>query len=102
MESGRTSEGCSLTVLGHKRSAHIVYVDTTFQSGFKHGVADAKVADTHGDYIGHPGSGMASHTEEFNLWIYCRMVFGDGTAYTEHFIRRYQCGEFVKRALRFI
>jgi hypothetical protein len=49
--------------------AHSVYAETAYQSGFKHGVADAKLDEsnsTQQDYIEQPGNGMDNHTQQFN------------------------------------
>ena len=49
--------------------APLVYAETEYQSGFNHGLADAKVmVMTNGngnDYIHQPGKGFAFHTTEF-------------------------------------
>jgi len=46
-----------------------VYAETAFQSGYKHGVADAKIgirtAWNGNDYIHQPGKGFAFHTTAF-------------------------------------
>ena len=49
--------------------AQSAYAETAYQSGFKHGVADAKIDTTNSSiplyYIHQPGKGFAFHTTEF-------------------------------------
>jgi len=58
-----------------------VYAETAYQSGFKHGVADGKCAQTAGCsdyYITQPGTGFAFHTRDFIAGFvdgYCSVVW---------------------------
>jgi hypothetical protein len=48
--------------------APVAYALTPYQSGFKHGVSDAKIANQGGSnwYILQPGKSSAFHTQAFN------------------------------------
>jgi hypothetical protein len=47
---------------------HVAYALSPYQSGFKHGVSDAKIADqgSRNWYILQPGKSSAFHTQAFN------------------------------------
>ena len=45
--------------------APLAYGETAYQSGFKHGVNDARMTDTAQQYILQPGKGFQFHTWEF-------------------------------------
>ena len=51
-----------------KTSAQSVYAETAYQSGYKHGVADANLDNANMsklDYVSQPGNGLDNHTPEF-------------------------------------
>ena len=48
--------------------APLVYAETPYQSGFKHGVADAKLDNANMsklDYVHQPGKALDNHTPQF-------------------------------------
>lgn len=48
--------------------AQSAFASTPFESGFQHGVADAKLDNTNSsklDYVQQPGKGLDNHTPEF-------------------------------------
>jgi hypothetical protein len=47
-------------------TATLALAASPYQSGFKHGVSDAKLANTSDWYILQPGKGFGFHTPEFN------------------------------------
>ena len=73
-----------------------VYAETTYQSGFKHGVADGKleikIQDSANVYILQPGQGFPNHTDQFIQGYmdgYCSIkglggLYSDDTAFECH------------------
>jgi hypothetical protein len=65
--------------------APIVYAETAYQSGFKHGVADGRQSDTTKWYILQPNNGFANHTKQFDRgyvagWCSVNSVFSGSDA----------------------
>jgi hypothetical protein len=58
----------SLLIISLMIGAPLAYAETAYQSGFKHGVADAKLDNANMsrlDYVSQPGNGLDNHTPEF-------------------------------------